>query len=133
MFKLAKLLRDIRLFVYIAIIAFQIRIFLTVGTEIINGNTNETTLYKVVSFAWATLALLALKAMCDMWDALEDVTDDIRKLKEKGHLEEVKEPSAPFGQRPKHNVVEFVEHDDMATMSLIERILQRKNNNEPSN
>lgn len=134
MFKFVKVLRDIRLFVYIAIITFQIQTILQVGIEIFSGKANEITFYKVLSFVWATLALLCLKAMYEMWRALKEATNDINALKEKGRLQEVRDPFQVLGSQVGTNGIPItMTQEAMEKLQLVDFFLDQKGKNESNN
>jgi len=70
-----------------------------IGTDIVTGQANEVTFYRGLSLLWSAVALVALKAMHEMWDALDDVTKDIRSLQNKGHMHGIPTPE-DFMQGP---------------------------------
>ena len=108
---------------------------LGIGTDLVTGRVSETTLYKGLSFAWSLVALAALKAVYEMWSALGQVTKDIRALKEKGHLQGIDKPTVfgegvPIGS---FSLGPMGEKEVVEKMNLLQKILQKKEKNEPVN
>lgn len=128
MFKFVKKIQETRLLLFIAIISFQIQIGIAIGTEITNGKTNEITFYKVISLLWATIALMSLKAMCDMWESLKDAVDDIHALQKKGHLKDVEVRSNALNtqRQPINSSMEELPEEEIEKIKLIGHILQNK-------
>ena len=135
MYKFAKIMKELRLFAYITLISFQVQILLDIGNEIIGRTADKTTLYKVVSFVLATFALFCLKAMYEMWSALGQATKDIRALKKKGHLQGVTDPAQSFEEPTAHVPATFrpLTDEEVLNMKLLEQVLRKKGQNEPTN
>lgn len=135
MYKFAKTMRNIRLFAYIAIISFQIQTVIGVGTEMVTGKVSEVTLYRGFSLIWSLVALFSIKAMHEMWEALDDVSRDIRALKEKGHLQKIDDPMGAIREMPLGSISfgPMTQKEMSEKVGLIHKILEKKDRNEPIN
>ena len=126
MFRVAKFFRDQYLFVHIIIISFMVFTTINIVTGLVNGEMNETLLYKGFSVLLALVALLALKAAHEMWGVVDDVMKDIKKLKEKGHDLGTPGPMKMFGNFPGGSKGIELSDEDVKKMQLITSLINKK-------
>jgi hypothetical protein len=104
-------IKKYRFFLYIITFSFLFHAVIDVAKEVITGTTGEITLFKGLSIMWAGLFAYSMKALDDLWKAINDILKDFKSLKEKGYF--------------KRNIPVNPEE-----ISLINKIFQNKDKNE---